>query len=118
MSTPTIDYDALAKKYGAVSSAAPSVDYDALAKQHGAISSTPAPAQATEQAAPQKPWYQMTMHELAQAGVGFLKSAYDTADNVSTVMRGGIPVKLPEALTPERYPQGTSQKVGAGIEQG
>src|SRR5439155_2850761 len=32
-----IDYDALAKKYGATSS---QVDYDALAKQHGALSSS------------------------------------------------------------------------------
>jgi hypothetical protein len=46
MASPAIDYDALAKQYGAVSStptgAAP-VDYDALAKQHGATSSTAAP---------------------------------------------------------------------------
>src|SRR5580704_13492919 len=36
-STP-IDYDALAKQYGATSSQASSqVDYDALAKQHGAL---------------------------------------------------------------------------------
>ena len=41
MSTPTIDYDALARQAGAVSSAAPgAVDYDTLAKQSGAISST------------------------------------------------------------------------------
>lgn len=37
MATQPIDYEALAKQYGAVSSQ--SVDYDALAKQHGAISS-------------------------------------------------------------------------------
>jgi hypothetical protein len=47
MASPAIDYDALAKQYGAVSStptgAAP-VDYDALAKQHGATSSTAAPS--------------------------------------------------------------------------
>lgn len=36
MSTPAIDYDALAKQHGALSS---EVDYDALAKQHGAVSS-------------------------------------------------------------------------------
>jgi hypothetical protein len=36
--TQTVDYDALAKQYGAMSSAPP-VDYDALAKQHGAITS-------------------------------------------------------------------------------
>ena len=47
MGAQTIDYDALAKQAGAISSqpqAAPSVDYDALAKQAGAISSTPAPS--------------------------------------------------------------------------
>ncbi|HTX34230.1 MAG TPA: hypothetical protein VME43_04385, partial [Bryobacteraceae bacterium] len=41
MAGQTIDYDALAKQFGAVSSqpaaAAPAIDYDALAKQHGAI---------------------------------------------------------------------------------
>lgn len=37
MSTPTIDYDALAKQAGAIS---PGVDYASLAKQAGAISST------------------------------------------------------------------------------
>ncbi len=36
MGTPVIDYDALAKKFGATSSA---VDYDALAKKFGAVSS-------------------------------------------------------------------------------
>jgi GNAT superfamily N-acetyltransferase len=53
MATPAIDYDALAKQYGAISStpaatptaqtpAAPAaIDYDALAKQYGAIGSTP-----------------------------------------------------------------------------
>jgi hypothetical protein len=53
MSTPTIDYDAIANKYGATSSAAPqsspapqsasaSVDYDAIAQKYGATSSQPA----------------------------------------------------------------------------
>lgn len=40
----TVDYDALAKQYGATSSAVPQVDYDALAKQNGAISSAQRPA--------------------------------------------------------------------------
>lgn len=44
MSTQTVDYDALAKQYGAVSSQpgpqGGGIDYDALAKQHGAISSS------------------------------------------------------------------------------
>lgn len=40
----TIDYDALAKQNGALSSAAPGVDYDALAKQNGAVSSNSNPA--------------------------------------------------------------------------
>lgn len=43
MSTQPIDYAALAKQAGAVSSAPPQVDYSALAKQAGAVSSTPAP---------------------------------------------------------------------------
>src|SRR5579864_7454756 len=52
--TETVDYDALARQNGAISSqpATPPqqssglVDYDALAKQHGAVSSTPATAPA------------------------------------------------------------------------
>jgi len=43
MATQTIDYDALARQHGAISSQPGQVDYDALAKQHGATSST-APA--------------------------------------------------------------------------
>jgi hypothetical protein len=42
MSTGTqVDYDALAKQYGAVSSQPATVDYDALAKQYGAVESKP-----------------------------------------------------------------------------
>jgi hypothetical protein len=41
MATQPIDYDAIAKQHGAVSSG---VDYDAIAKQHGAVSSEAAPA--------------------------------------------------------------------------
>ena len=40
---PEIDYEALAKKYGAVSSQPAQIDYEALAKQYGAISSEPPP---------------------------------------------------------------------------
>src|SRR4051794_28893145 len=43
MAGQTIDYDALAKQHGAISSG---LDYDALAKQHGAVSSTPPAAKA------------------------------------------------------------------------
>src|SRR5260370_25915155 len=47
MSAQPIDYAALAKQAGAISSTPPRppVDYTALAKQAGAISSTPAAAQ-------------------------------------------------------------------------
>jgi hypothetical protein len=48
-STP-IDYSAVAKQYGAVSSSP--VDYNASAKKYGAISSTPAPAPAAPPAQP------------------------------------------------------------------
>ena len=41
MGTQPIDYDALAKQAGALSSKPANVDYDALAKQAGAISSAP-----------------------------------------------------------------------------
>lgn len=70
--TATVDYNALAKQAGAVSSLPPGgkVDYAALAKQTGATSSTPAPAraptydplagasQATSMSADNRPWYQ------------------------------------------------------------
>src|ERR1700730_2699598 len=42
----TVDYDALARQNGAVSSQPGQVDYDALAKQHGAVTST-APSSST-----------------------------------------------------------------------
>src|SRR5438309_1060128 len=35
-----VDYDALAKQYGATSAPSAGVDYDALARQHGAVTST------------------------------------------------------------------------------
>lgn len=38
--TGNVDYEALAKQYGATSSQSGNIDYNALAKQHGAISST------------------------------------------------------------------------------
>lgn len=41
MASATIDYEALAKQHGAVSSTPPAIDYNAIAKQHGAVSSTP-----------------------------------------------------------------------------
>ena len=49
MSTPTVDYAALAKQAGAISSqpAPGGIDYAALAKQAGAVSSTPPPAPRT-----------------------------------------------------------------------
>lgn len=61
MSSSTIDYDALAKQFGAVSSTPPAspgkaagaIDYDALARQHGAVASTPperSPVRKTTQA--------------------------------------------------------------------
>lgn len=49
MSASPIDYAAVAKKYGAVSSSNPNVDYGAIAKQFGAIDSQPAQAQQSDQ---------------------------------------------------------------------
>ncbi len=49
MAPKTIDYDALAKQAGAVSSEPQTVDYDALAKQAGAVSSVPSGGQLLNQ---------------------------------------------------------------------
>jgi hypothetical protein len=60
--TTNIDYDALAKQYGATSSAPPgAVDYDALAKQYGATSSQP---QQRQQQAPAAPTQTTDWHKL------------------------------------------------------
>jgi hypothetical protein len=69
------DYDALAKKYGAVSSRP---DYDALAKQHGAISSTP----------PEQPGY---FKRLGQS-LGIPTSTEEFEQALTPVTVHGIPI--------------------------
>ena len=71
MSTPTIDYDALAKQAGAIQTSAnqPATqptgqpDYDALAKQAGALPSAPAPVQQEPTQTPQPTATISAIHE-------------------------------------------------------
>ena len=85
---PQIDYDALAKQAGAISSATPAIDYDALAKQHGATSSqVPAPKSrqlfgdygptmpTKEGVANALPWVGGVLGGMAGAGVGSMGTA-------------------------------------------
>jgi uncharacterized membrane protein len=107
MSTQTIDYDALAKKYGATSSTAPqatpqsqsapqgapqaaSVDYDALAQKYGATSSQ----------APEQPGlieragnFLTKVHEQGpvEVGKGLIKGAGDTLLGVSELAQKAQP---------------------------
>jgi hypothetical protein len=115
MSTPTIDYDALAKQAGAVSS---TVDYDALAKQAGAVSSVPDP-----QSQPDPSLLSRAGSAAIDVGEGFAKGAVQTVNTVS-----GLLNKIPgvgEYLAPSEgvqaadqwaTPTNTAQKVGVGAE--
>jgi hypothetical protein len=91
MSTPTIDYDAIAKKYGATSSAAPqsspapqgasaSVDYDAIAQKYGATSSQPAAPAEQPGLIDRAGNFLQKVHEQGpvELGKGLLKGAGDT----------------------------------------
>lgn len=87
--TGQIDYDALAKQYGATSSQGPtakSPDYDALARQYGATSSTP-PTQRLSgadviKAAPKEwsvPWLKERLYNIADSLTEGLPAAGATA---------------------------------------
>lgn len=75
---PQVDYNALAKQAGAVSSAPPpaTVDYDALAKQAGAVSSTPPPGEQDATA------LGSVLDTAKNIGIGALKGAGSTAFNL------------------------------------
>jgi hypothetical protein len=105
--TQAIDYDALAKQSGAISSSPAQVDYDALAKQSGAISSTPPPRPtadpnaATISAAPPMTWWQQLRADfpiIDKAEYG-LQTAFA---NPSTTPKQQALAKLPEAVSDPR----------------
>ena len=86
MTGQDIDYEALARQHGAISSmpaAAPGkngeIDYEALAKQHGAIGSTPAPQAAPPSEHPAGAPF--TMDSVLNAGKNFLSAfGYNAAN--------------------------------------
>jgi hypothetical protein len=138
MSTPTIDYDALARQAGAVNvpppvstpqaTAPPSappktatgaIDYDALARQAGAVDVPNTNTSATEQPS--------TVRKIGQTaedfGTGIVKGAGQTANTVSGLLNK-IPV-IGETLAPSagvnaahqiETPSNVAQKVGVGAE--
>jgi hypothetical protein len=77
MSTTPIDYDAIAKKHGAIASVAPAgdVDYDAIAAKHGAVSNQVVPQEQLDQiqALNQNP----TQFEKDRQGGGFKQFVSD-----------------------------------------
>lgn len=78
MASQTIDYDALAKQHGAISSTPPpqasgGIDYDALAKQHGAIASTPPPALKEPEGS--AAWHEAVVNPARQIASGALGAA-------------------------------------------
>ncbi len=95
-----IDYDALAKQAGAISSqpAQPAQpDYDALAKQAGAISSTPAPAPS----AAQKSWmdsvgdyFKGFWGNLAETGQGMVDTVRHPIDTAASIGKAQDEVRL------------------------
>jgi hypothetical protein len=108
MSTPAIDYDALAAKHGAQG-----VDYDALAQKHGA-----------DQTSVFSPQQSETLHNLGQAGVGAAKGLLHTVTALPAMagekINSLLGHKQPESVTgrDQLYaPTNTAQSVGHGIEQ-
>lgn len=106
-----MDYDAIAKQYGAVNSAKPSVDYSALANKFGSISSKPA---SVSQANPQpqqddgnpvinfaKSVISAPLTMLArpiQAGAELLGASDKDVNDISSKISGGL-----IAPTPQNY---------------
>jgi hypothetical protein len=92
MATQPIDYAALAKQAGAVSSSAPSLDYAALAKQAGAISSQPATSTDFISAAP-KPltpaWLKQKFYQAEDKATKLLPAASATLGGMIGTFAGG-----------------------------
>jgi hypothetical protein len=125
--TQTIDYGALAKQAGAISSLpgqqAGNVDYTALAKQSGAISSQPSGGGASG-SWDEPSTMQKVISGAEDVGIGALKGAGHTLAGLSPLLN-----KIPyigETLAPSAginawnqitKPSGTAQNVGYGGEQ-
>lgn len=109
MSTPTIDYDALAKQHGGI----PTIDYDALAAQHGGtVQASPAP---------ESGGVLSTMRDL---GEGAAKGLTNTFTAVPALIGNAINEELgyqkpQRVIDQEKYLQPTdaAQKVGKYGEQ-
>lgn len=116
MSSPAVDYDALARQHGGT----PAVDYDALATQHGALpgqSSQVSPSDAAYDA-----WKAAnpTMGAVADVATGFGKMAAHTMFEGGDLIRRGLGMQrviqrpeVQQGITPTN----TAQKIGGGIEQ-
>lgn len=116
MATSTIDYDALAKQAGAISSqpvtapnATSGVDYDALAKQNGAVSSTP-----TQTTAPARQGATGVLGVLS--GIG--GEVFETAQGAKTLVNRALPNSMQIPDIPKEYRENTtpSERIGGAIE--
>jgi len=108
MSTQSVDYDALAKQYGGVSSpAAGKVDYDALAKQFGATQTeTPPSVPLPAEAAPRLP------------RPGIPKPAFMDPRRMewtASVPTWGNPDSAPSAALVRTFPTAAALLLGVGL---
>lgn len=127
MSASPIDYAAIAKKYGAVSSSQPGVDYGAIAKQFGAIDSQ-APGVTNQQfqsEIPKPTELSGASQQLKKFAVGIpvgaIKSLAQVQANspVGTLAAGmpSAPAGQAPGVQQRLQLQGAGEHVGAGLEQ-
>lgn len=116
MSTQTIDYDALAKQAGAVSSAAPQVDYEALAKQAGAIKSeTPTSQPNASLWERTKAGVQAAIQHPGEALVGAVKEIPALAQSMlpSAQSASGTSADIAQQQIAQRFPNADAAKMNA-----
>lgn len=119
MSTQPIDYDALARKAGAVSATGGAIDYDALAKKAGAVSSSPA-----AEPPPSKSFGQQILDvpsgfvdNLAATGEGMVQSVAHPIETVKglAAAQGGALDKAKAAFKAGNYLEAARYAIGYAL---
>lgn len=120
MNLQDIDYEALAKQHGAISSmpaTAPGkngeIDYEAIAKQHGAIGSTPAPQAASASSSNE---FDPAKAAANPIGYGYERAGHAVVNfgkNLITTLGSMLPNVAP---TPTDILTGSANTVAGGIE--